>query len=131
MIVTFACCLFFSLEYGILIGAGVNLAMLLHSTSRPRIINQQVVVKFAKMFSAVLNKFINKSILKGDVSNYLLITPDRSLSFTAVDFFMSSVRKYSALHREPVPLPIVMDLKHVYMVDFSASYVSIDCICTT
>ena len=101
---TFLCCVFISLEIGILIGTAVNLAMLLYTTARPRI-------KLYKM----------DSIGPSNVcSSYLLVTPDRSLVFTAMDYFMSTVRKASALHPG---VPVVIDLSYVSIADFTTAYV--------
>lgn len=101
LLVTFLSCLFISLEYGILIGTAVNLAMLLYSTSRPRIKIHHI---------------------KETTVEYVSVVPDRSLVFSAMDYFMSAVRKAAVGHREPYPLPIVIDLRHVSMADFSTAY---------
>lgn len=51
---------------------------------------------------------------------HLLFVPDRSLVFTSMDFFMSTVRKASNLHPG---LPVVIDLSYVSIADFSTAYV--------
>ncbi|KZS20140.1 Sodium-independent sulfate anion transporter [Daphnia magna] len=96
--VTFVFCLFVGLEQGILIGTAVNLGMLLYSTARPRI---------------RIHKIQTPSV------EYLLITPDRSLVFTAMEYFMSSVRKSSALYPGII---VVMDMSHVSSADFTTAY---------
>lgn len=53
LLMTFLCCLFLSLELGILIGTAVNLAMLLYSTARPRI----KILKFKVLFSFVYQSY--------------------------------------------------------------------------
>jgi len=59
-------------------------------------------------------------ILKGLSSEYLLVTPDRSLVFAAMDCFMSAVRKATALHPGA---PVVIDLSYVSIADFTTAYV--------
>jgi sodium-independent sulfate anion transporter 11 len=61
-----------------------------------------------------------------DHINYLHITPDRSVVFTAIDYFMSTVRKASVLYPG---VPVVIDLSYVSIADFSTAYVSISCAC--
>lgn len=100
LFITFVCCVFISLEIGILIGTAVNLAMLLYATARPRI-------KLFKMEGRLCG-------------SYLLVTPDRSLVFTAMDYFMSTVRKASALHPG---VPVVIDMSYVTIADFTTAYV--------
>lgn len=50
----------------------------------------------------------------------MLIIPDRSLVFTAMEYFMSSVRKASA--RYP-GITVVIDMHHVSAADFTTAYV--------
>ena len=54
-------------------------------------------------------------------ADYLLVTPDRSLVFTAMDNFLSKVRKTLVNHRDPYAKPLVIDLRHVPVVDFSTA----------
>jgi sodium-independent sulfate anion transporter 11 len=53
-------------------------------------------------------------------TEYLIITPDRSLVFTAIEYFISCVRKASALHPGII---VVIDMSHVSAADFTTSYV--------
>ncbi|KAK4014629.1 hypothetical protein OUZ56_027147 [Daphnia magna] len=103
LFVTFSFCLFLSLEIGIIVGTAVNLAMLLYATARPRI----------KILT-----FQNTSGFENQIK-YLYITPDRSVVFTAIDYFMSTVRKASALYPG---VPVVIDLSYVSIADFSTAY---------
>ncbi|EFX83558.1 hypothetical protein DAPPUDRAFT_194797 [Daphnia pulex] len=103
LFVTFSFCLFLSLEIGIIIGTAVNLAMLLYATARPRI----------KILT-----FQNTSATDAHI-HYLHITPDRSVVFTAIDYFMSTVRKASVLYPG---VPVVIDLSYVSIADFSTAY---------
>ncbi|XP_057380360.1 sodium-independent sulfate anion transporter-like [Daphnia carinata] len=95
---TFVFCVFVGLSQGILIGTAINLGMLLYSTARPRI-------KIHK--------------IKNPTTEYLLIIPDRSLVFTAMEYFMSSVRKASALYPGII---VVIDMSHVSAADFTTAY---------
>ena len=36
-LLTFGCCLFWALEYGILVGVGVQLLIILYNTARPKV----------------------------------------------------------------------------------------------
>lgn len=51
---------------------------------------------------------------------YLRVTPDRSLVFTCMDYFVPMVRKASIKHSE---LPVVIDLCHASTADFTTAYV--------
>jgi len=51
---------------------------------------------------------------------YLAITPDRSLIFTCMDYFISIVKKACANHPG---VPIVIDLQHSSIADFSTAFV--------
>lgn len=117
LFVTFLVCLFVSLEIGIVIGTAVNLAMLLYATARPRIkiLKFQVVNVKTLVIFPVLHMLIFQ---RG--TPHLLIIPDRSLVFTSMDFFMSTVRKASVLYPR---LPVVIDLSYVSIADFSTAYV--------
>lgn len=52
--------------------------------------------------------------------DYLLIKPDRSIVFPAMDYFSTVVRKASTTHRG---VPIVLDMSFVSLADFSTAYV--------
>ena len=68
-------------------------------------------------------KELSTVILQGLSSEYLLITPDRSLVFTAMDHFMSNVRKVAV--KMPDDAAIVIDLSYVSAADFTTAYVSL------
>ncbi len=40
-LISFVCCLFWALEYGILVGVGVEVLLVLYNTARPRITVQR------------------------------------------------------------------------------------------
>ena len=52
--------------------------------------------------------------------DYLVVTPDRSIVFPAMDYFSSALRKASAAHPN---LPVVIDMHYVSLADFSTAYV--------
>ena len=62
----------------------------------------------------------NSIFIKNPTNEYLLITPDRSLIFAAMEYFMSSVRKASALYPGII---VVIDMHHVSAADFTTAYV--------
>lgn len=100
LLLTFLFCTLVSLQVGILVGVAVNLAMLIYSTGQPK---------------------IQISHIRSPRADYLLVTPDRSLVFTAMDNFLSKVRKTLVNHRDPYAKPLVIDLRHVPVVDFSTA----------
>lgn len=73
IITTLLTCLFIGLEEGILIGVGVNLILLLYSTSRPTVTIERLTI---------------------EGYNLLLITPNQSLIFSSAEFFRSKVSKH-------------------------------------
>lgn len=86
-----------NLQIGILVGVAINLGTLLYFTGKPMVqINQ----------------------IKGYAHDYVVVTPDRSLVFTAMDTFLRAVRKTMVNHRHPDPKPLVIDFVHVSVVDF-------------
>lgn len=66
----------------------------------------------------IIYTFQNTSGFENQIK-YLYITPDRSVVFTAIDYFMSTVRKASALYPG---VPVVIDLSYVSIADFSTAY---------
>lgn len=115
MLVTFVICLLLSLQIGILVGTGVNLAMLCYSTARPKIHFHKR--KVSTLPHAPIASSIMRRVLSQD---YLLVTPDRSLVFTSMDYFVPVVRKASMKHPES---PVVIDLGHASTADFSTAFV--------
>ncbi|XP_015108474.1 sodium-independent sulfate anion transporter isoform X2 [Diachasma alloeum] len=97
--VTFICCLFVNLELGIVIGIGVNLLFLLYASARPSL-------KVMKMMSP-------------SGCEYLLITPDRSLSFPSVEYVRAMISKHGT--RLGNNVPVVIDSTHIQAADFTAA----------
>lgn len=71
-VVTLIVCLTFSLEYGILIGVGVNLLFIIYASSRPQIRIEDMTVG-------------NHQVL--------LVEPDRSLPFSAAEYLKLKIMK--------------------------------------
>ncbi|KZS08864.1 Chloride anion exchanger [Daphnia magna] len=120
--VTFVLCVFVGLSQGILIGAAINLGMLLYSTARPRIKIHKVKVNRINEVKYSPKKNLQWGGMKNSfnpTTEYLLIVPDRSLVFTAMEYFMSSVRKASALYPGII---VVIDMSHVSAADFTTAY---------
>ncbi|XP_046733752.1 sodium-independent sulfate anion transporter-like [Diprion similis] len=98
--VTFLVCLVVGVEYGILVGVGINLMFLLYPSARPTINVEKCVTDSG--------------------AEYLLVTPGNSLYFPAVDFIRQSVGR--AARREGCSqLPVVIDCRFVLGADFTAA----------
>ncbi|KAJ3645330.1 hypothetical protein Zmor_022996 [Zophobas morio] len=96
---TFVVCLTWSLQYGILMGVGVDLLSIMYHAARPKIYMQQT-----------------KSS-KG--TKYLLVTPDRWIIFPSVYYVKNLVTKWSVRHG----VPVVLDCSHIYGADYTAATV--------
>ncbi|KAJ8944651.1 hypothetical protein NQ314_009413 [Rhamnusium bicolor] len=75
-IATFLSCLFLRLEIGIVIGIGINVIFLLYATARPSVLVEKVTESYGC-----------------DGCEYLVITPDRSLTFPSVEYVRGLVSK--------------------------------------
>ncbi|KAI4455933.1 sulfate transporter [Holotrichia oblita] len=95
----FISCLVLPLEYGIIIGVGLNLLFILYHAARPKIL---------------LEKLTTRSSIE-----YLMLTPDRCLIFPSVDY----VRKLVTKHSIRQGIPVVIDCSHIYGADFTAAQV--------
>ncbi|GLG95334.1 Sodium-independent sulfate anion transporter [Gryllus bimaculatus] len=91
--VTFMMCLILGVEYGIVIGVGVNLIFLLYPSARP---------------------------MTHSGSEYLLVTPSNSLYFPAVDFIRSSVGR-AGITQGSSQMPVIVDCRFVLGADFTAA----------
>ncbi|RZC42093.1 sodium-independent sulfate anion transporter [Asbolus verrucosus] len=96
---TFIACLVLPLEYGILIGIGINLMFILYHAARPKI-----SVEKLKSHEGV---------------EYLMLTPDRCLIFPSVDYVRNLVTKHSIRQG----IPVVIDCSHIYGADYTAATV--------
>ncbi|XP_067000175.2 sodium-independent sulfate anion transporter isoform X2 [Anabrus simplex] len=94
LFVTFFCCLFFSLEYGMLIGVGINLLFILYTTARPR-----VTIENIQNFSHEI----------------LLITPDQSLVFPAAEFVRKKIVKVCLQYSSGTI--VILNGRHIHHID--------------
>ncbi|XP_043507117.1 sodium-independent sulfate anion transporter [Frieseomelitta varia] len=100
MFVTFLFCLIVGVEYGILLGVGINLMFLLYPSARPTI-----HVDKCKTTSG---------------ADYLLVTPGNSLYFPAVDFIKKSVGN-AGIKQGSCQVPVVVDCRYILGADFTAA----------
>ncbi|XP_075211172.1 sodium-independent sulfate anion transporter isoform X2 [Lycorma delicatula] len=99
-IATFLLCLCIGVEYGILIGVCVNIILLLYPSARPSL---QV-----------------EKTLSSSGEEYLLVIPDNSLYFPAVDFLRSQIGKVG-VKLGSRQLPVVIDCRYILGADFTAA----------
>jgi len=100
---TFIACLVLPLQYGILVGIGLNILFILYHAARPKI--------------SMENQVTQEGV------EYLLLTPDRCLIFPSVDYVRNLVTKNSMKQA----IPVVIDCSHIYGADFTAAKV-VECI---
>ncbi|XP_055525140.1 sodium-independent sulfate anion transporter-like isoform X2 [Wyeomyia smithii] len=98
-IAAFIACLALPIEYGILVGIGLNILFILYHAARPKI---------------HLDQMITPCGIK-----YLMLTPDRSLIFPSSDFVRNLINKHGLKNQTPV----VIDCTHIYGADFTAAQV--------
>ncbi|XP_070162722.1 sodium-independent sulfate anion transporter [Polyergus mexicanus] len=100
MFVTFLFCLIIGVEYGILLGVGINLMFLLYPSARPTV-------------------HIDKCTTDSG-ANYLLVTPGNSLYFPAVDFIKQSVGN-AGIKEGSSQVPVVVNCRYILGADFTAA----------
>ncbi|KAM0726407.1 Sodium-independent sulfate anion transporter [Formica fusca] len=100
MFVTFLFCLIIGVEYGILLGVGINLMFLLYPSARPTV-------------------HIDKCTTDSG-ADYLLITPGNSLYFPAVDFIKQSVGN-AGIKQGSSQVPVVVNCRYILGADFTAA----------
>ncbi|KAF5285567.1 hypothetical protein FQR65_LT13201 [Abscondita terminalis] len=95
---TFILCLIIGVEYGIVLGVGINMVFLLYPSARPTIQCENA--------------------MSSDGVEYILVTPGSSLYFPGIEFIKSSICKagLASLH-----LPVVVDCRHILGADFTAA----------
>ncbi|XP_045582275.2 sodium-independent sulfate anion transporter isoform X2 [Procambarus clarkii] len=99
---SFLCCLFWKLEYGILVGAGINLAILLFGIARPK----------------VKTDIIKKQ--DGDEPAYVVVEPTNGLFYPSVEYVRATVSK-AGLTTGQGSLTVVVDCSHFTGIDFTAA----------
>lgn len=100
--VTLVVCLTLSLEYGILVGVGVNLLFIIYASSRPQIRIEELTVG-------------NNRIL--------LVEPDRSLPFSAAEYLKLKIMK-KVLNSPDVNV-VVLNGRYVKTIDVTLAEVCI------
>ncbi|XP_037796449.1 sodium-independent sulfate anion transporter-like [Penaeus monodon] len=99
--VTFVACLVWGLEWGILVGIGVNLSMLLYSIATPTV----------KVTTVLPNK---------QHGGYVLVTPSHGVSYPSTSHIRAAVRK-AGLRQAGGSLPIVIDCTFIDMADYTSA----------
>lgn len=98
-IAAFIACLALPIEYGILVGIGLNILFILYHAARPKIHMDQLITPCGIKF--------------------IMLTPDRSLIFPSSDFVRNLINKHGLKNQTPV----VIDCTHIYGADFTAAQV--------
>jgi len=102
---TFFCCLFWALEWGILVGVGIQVLLILYHVARPG-----VNVDLRK-----LNGFID-----AEAGQFLFVTLDRALIFPSVTYVRHKINK-AGIREGQSKLPLVLDCSHISTADFTAA----------
>jgi sodium-independent sulfate anion transporter 11 len=100
--VTFCCCLFWALEWGILVGVGVHIIFVMWDTARPKL-------------------DVQREHLSGQPgTTYIVIRIDRSFVFPSVSYVRNIVNKVAVRQGEST-VPVVFDCSRIYTSDFTAA----------
>ncbi|XP_071743295.1 sodium-independent sulfate anion transporter isoform X2 [Lepeophtheirus salmonis] len=94
--VTFFCCLFWALEFGILIGVGVSLLLLLYSSARPK---------------------VDVELMQIEDIKYLMISPHQALHFPSASYIRNFINE-KTLENEEI-LPVVLNFSRINSTDFT------------
>ncbi|XP_066970053.1 sodium-independent sulfate anion transporter-like [Macrobrachium rosenbergii] len=98
---TFIACLAWGLEWGILLGIGVDLAMLLYSVATPKVV-------------------VSHGYTGSQKAKYVLVTPTRGLSYPGISHFQTAVRKAGVTQARDT-LPVVVDCTYIDAMDYSSA----------
>ncbi len=99
--VTFVCCLFWALEWGILVGVGVHVIFVMYDTARPKL-------------------KVDREHLSGPGTTYIVVRIDRSFVFPSVGYVRNIVNKVGVRQGEST-VPVVLDCSHIFTSDFTAA----------
>ncbi|KAJ8959235.1 hypothetical protein NQ318_022498 [Aromia moschata] len=105
---TFVFCLIIGVEYGILMGVGINIMFLLYPSARPTIYLDHLKVNNDYVAAMTTTKSVE----------FLMITPGNSLYFPAVDFIKTSIAKAGLSSKN---LPVTVDCRFILGADFTAA----------
>jgi len=100
---TFFCCLFWALEWGILVGVGIQILLILYHIARPSV---NVDLRRLNGFS--------------EGGHFLFVTLDRALIFPSVSYVRHKINKAGVREGES-RLPLVLDCSHISNADFTAA----------
>ncbi|XP_063231707.1 sodium-independent sulfate anion transporter-like [Bacillus rossius redtenbacheri] len=92
---TFAGCLFLSLDYGILVGALIDVSYILYKSARPS---------------------MHVKRLKAGSQDMMLVRMEQGLTYPSAEFFRRAILDRCAPGEEG-PLPVVVDGTHIYTID--------------
>ncbi|TRY69381.1 hypothetical protein TCAL_07206 [Tigriopus californicus] len=100
-LVTFLCCLFWALEYGILVGVAIQILIVLYNTARPALT-------------------VEHCTLDGPGNDYLTVMIDRSLVFPSVSHVRNIIEK-AGVRQGGSTRPIVLDGSRIFSTDYTAA----------
>lgn len=98
---TFFCCLIWALEYGILVGVGVQIVFILYHAARPSVVLEVQELHEGKRF--------------------LWASPDRALTFPSVNYVRNVINKAATRAAAGDMMPVVLDCTHISSADFTAA----------
>nr|CAD7264387.1 unnamed protein product [Timema shepardi] len=128
---TFLLCLMIGVEYGILVGVGINIVFLLYPSARPTIhVERKTKNLEAPGIKPGTSGFVASSsdpstteaIKYGSrlSKEYLMVTPGNSLYFPAVDFIRTNVGRVG-VKQGSSQLPVIVDCRFILGADFTAA----------
>jgi len=98
--VTFFCCLFWALEFGILVGVGIQVFFILYNSARPSIVIE------------------TQQLHPSPESEYIWVSPDRALIFPSTNYVRNIINKAAVKRRD---IPVVLDCTHISSADFTTA----------
>uniref|UniRef100_T1J2U4 STAS domain-containing protein n=1 Tax=Strigamia maritima TaxID=126957 RepID=T1J2U4_STRMM len=95
MLLTFVCCIFSQVEYGILVGICASIAVLLYNTARPKITSELIII---------------------NGKEHILIRPDRMLNFPSVEYLRARIMKATKKNER---IPAILDGVYLCGMDYT------------